>query len=139
MVAVNYEYQFGYPSDLRGRRFPRLTLRMTSPRDSELSLDVDAYLDSGAERSLFDGSIARALGVDLLRGETITYASTAGVGLHAVLHKVHLHHEDLGRFNLEVVFSTVPISRNLLGRDFFDHVQIGFREHHSSFLITATP
>ena len=63
----------------------------------------------------------------------------AGGVLPATLHAVQLSHADLGTFELEVAFSTTEIRRNLLGRDFFDLVQIGFREHHLAFFITPTP
>jgi hypothetical protein len=31
------------------------------------------------------------------------------------------------------------IQRNLLGRDFFDLVQVGFRENHSEFYVEPSP
>jgi len=65
--------------------------------------------------------------------------SVAGVGLTARLHRVQLVHPVLGSFALEVGFSTVPISRNLLGRDFFNFIQIGFRERYLTFYVTPTP
>ena len=45
----------------------------------------------------------------------------------------------LGRFTLDAAISTVPIRRNLLGRDFFQHIQLGLREYHQSFFIAPTP
>lgn len=35
-------------------------------------------------------------------------------------------------------FSMADIQRNLLGRDFFDRIQVGFRESHSQFFIEPT-
>ncbi|MBI3300886.1 MAG: hypothetical protein HYZ72_02245 [Deltaproteobacteria bacterium] len=116
-----------------------LVLQMASPDHPEQALDIDAYLDSGAQRSLFDGGIGTALGLDLFSGPEIRYVSIAGTGLAARLHQVRLAHPALGSFELEVGFSTVPISRNLLGRDFFNLVQIGFRERYLVFYVTPTP
>jgi len=33
----------------------------------------------------------------------------------------------------------VEISRNLIGRDFFNLVQVGFREKYLTFYLTPTP
>jgi hypothetical protein len=38
-----------------------------------------------------------------------------------------------------VGFSSGEIHRNLLGRDFFNLAQIGFRERHLTFFITPSP
>lgn len=139
MVNVTYDHQFTYSHDLDGQRYPRLTLRVSNPQDLTQAVDIEAYLDSGAQRSLLGGWIGKALGLDVLEGPQLTYESTAGIGLTATLHPVLLEHPDLGRFDMEVGFSSAPIRRNLLGRDFFNHLQVGFREHQLSFFITATP
>jgi hypothetical protein len=102
-------------------------------------LDIDAYLDSGAERSLFEGWITRAIGLDLLAGRTIPYASLTRQTIEGRLHPVRLSHPSLGHFELEVGFSTGNISRNILGRDFFNLIQVGFRENHLAFYVTPTP
>jgi hypothetical protein len=105
-----------------------------------LAVDLDAYLDSGAERSLFDGSFAPLLGIDdLFAGHEIPCQSTAGPVLAARLHPVRLSHPALGLFDLEVGFSAGHVHRNLLGRDFFSRVQIGFRESHLTLYVIAQP
>lgn len=138
MVTVSYTYQFNY-REFSGRRYPILQLSVSNPGDPEQAVDIDAYLDSGAERSLFTGSIARAVGLDLLSGTTKKYTSTAGSSVEARLHRVKLSHPNLGNYNLEIGFSVGDIQRNLLGRDFFNEVQIGFRERHFSYYVTPTP
>lgn len=55
MVTVSYEHDISYGYDPNGRRYPRLTLRIENPGTADEALDSDAYLDSGAERSVFDG------------------------------------------------------------------------------------
>ena len=138
MVSVTYPFQFAYPL-MEGGHFPALQLRMQALQEPPQPVDVYAYLDSGAEQSLFDGGIARAIGLDLLTGRPKRYRSTVGEGIDARLHRVHLVHDDLGAFELEVGFSSGEISRNLLGRDFFNLVQIGFREHHLTFHVNPVP
>lgn len=139
MWPVSYAHRLDYSHDLAGKRFPRLTFRVSNPADPSLAVDVKAYLDSGSERSLFDGRIGALLGVDILRGERIRFASATGSSFTATIHPVRLVHEDLGRFDLEVGFSTGELQRNLLGRDFFDLIQIGFRENQLAFFVTPRP
>ncbi len=140
MIGVSYQYQFPYPYDERtGRSFPRLAFTVVNRQDLSRSLDVDAYLDSGAERSFFNGEIATALGIELLGGEECPYATTTGAEIHGRVHPVRLSHPELGSFDLEVAFSLDRIQRNLLGRDFFALTQIGFREQHSMIFVTPSP
>jgi hypothetical protein len=140
VIPVQYEHEFPYPYDEDGRRYPRLTVRVSNAVDpARGAVDIDAYLDSGAERSLFDGGIGRAIGIDLLSGEHRQYESTTGSSIAASLHAVRLDLVDLGTFELTVGFSSSRIKRNLLGRDFFDLIQIGFREHQLTFYVTPRP
>lgn len=57
MVTVNYHHEIQYTYE-NGRHYPRLTLRLANLGDPEQAIDLDAYLDSGAERSLFSGCLA---------------------------------------------------------------------------------
>ncbi len=139
MLTVTYDHEFAYAFGDGGYRSPRLTLRLANPANPAGLLDVEAHLDSGAQLSLFDGGIGRALGIDVLSGQRKTYQSTVGVGVEATHHAVRLEHADLGVFEIEVGFTLGEIRRNLLGRDFFNLTQIGFREHHSAFYITPRP
>src|SRR5262249_8090177 len=139
MVTIQYVAEFAYTHDpLSGDPFPILLLQVANPHDPGQALDINAYLDSGAQRSLFDGWIATALGFDLLSGPELRYISIAGVGLAARLYQVRLTHPNLGSVELEVGFSTAPISRNLLGRDFFNFFQIGFHERYLTFYMSRT-
>lgn len=118
---------------------PVLQLTIESLGEAMQSVDVDAFIDSGAAGSLFNGWIAFSIGLDLFSGERKIYGTTAGHPLETRLHRVRLSHADLGPFELEIGFSIAPIRRNLLGRDFFNLVQIGFRENQLSFFINPDP
>ena len=139
MATVSYSFQYEYAYDADGKRFPRLELRASNPLKSVVPVDLRAYLDSGAERSLFNGWIGAVLGIDVLKGPRLIYETGAGTHLSATIHPVRLSHPDLGEFDIEVGFSSGEVPRNLLGRDFFDLVQIGFREHHLTFYVTPSP
>lgn len=138
MVTVTYRYQFNY-RQLESGPFPLLQFRVSNPDNSELGLDVDAYVDSGAEGSIFGGHIISALGLELLNDRPKDYAPTFGGSLRGYLHRVLFSHPQLGTFNLEIGFSAEPIKRNLLGRDFFNYVQIGFRERQLEYYINPIP
>jgi hypothetical protein len=116
-----------------------IQVQLAKPADPATAIEVDAYLDSGAGKSLFDGQIARAIGLDLNKGRPQSYSSTAGYSVNARLHQAIISHPDLGQHSLEVGFSDQEIRRNLLGRDFFALMQIGFREMLFTFYVTASP
>ena len=139
MVTVDYDHEMPYAHDENGERYPRLTLRLASPADPEQAIRTDAYLDSGAGRSLFNGELTPTLGIDLFAGPEFTFQSTTGDRLTARLHSVRIEHDLLGSFDMEVAFSTAHIGRNLLGRDFFSLIQIGFRDRHLVLYVTPQP
>ncbi len=138
-TTVVYQYEYPYRYTEKGNRYPLLQIRLANLTDSSNVLEVDAYLDSGTARSLFDGQLAQAIGLDLMAGQEESYSPTAGGSMWARIHRVGIEHPDLGRFQLEVGFSDIPIRRNLLGRDFFALVQVGFRERNSTFYLTNVP
>ena len=138
MVLVNYQHEFNYREFLEGQS-PVLQLQVSRPENSENNLVVDAYLDSGAQRSLFNGFVIASLGIILVNNRMQRYTSTAGNPIEAYLHRVRLTLPDVGDFNLEIGFSSNTIRRNLLGRDFFNLAQIGFRENQLKYYLTPSP
>jgi hypothetical protein len=140
-TSVAYAHSFTYFVDeFSGKSFPGLKFHVSLPEKDDPSADVQAYLDSGAEFSVFDGSlIVSTLQIDLMAGREVRLSAAAGFAIAARIHRLNLFHPQLGRFTTEAAISTVPIRRNLVGRDFFQHIQIGFREFHQTFLITNAP
>jgi hypothetical protein len=139
--TVAYLNFFAYLSDpYSGKTFPGLRITLSSFRNADRRVDTFAQLDTGAEFSIFDGNLlVPKLGIELMDGPEIILASSGGFSLAARIHPLELSHPDLGHFTLDAAVSTVPIARNLLGRDFLQHIQIGFREFHQTFLITPAP
>lgn len=109
MPDVSYDHAFEYAYDDFGNRVPRLMFRASNPEDSTVAVDVEAHLDSGAEKSLFNGEIGTTLGIDVLAGKRIAYQSAVGVQLTATIHPLRLVHDDLGVFDLEVGFTSVEL------------------------------
>lgn len=138
VFAVQYDYRFNY-REINQKSFPIVQFRVSNPLHPELAVDIDCYLDSGAQYSLLNGWIAAELGLDLFSGTARRYGTTAGSEIEGRVHQVRLSHPDLGSFDLDVGLSTQQIRRDLLGRDFFDLIQIGFRERHLTFYVSPRP
>lgn len=64
MVTVEYQHRFNY-RQYRSGSAPVLQVRITRQDVPSLGIDTDAYLDSGAEASLFNGDLLAALEIDL--------------------------------------------------------------------------
>lgn len=135
MVTITYDYTFPYRIlPPVWRHFPAIPVRLITNFGA---VDTLAILDSGAERSLFDGAYSQSLGLMLPTGQRISLTGISGT-IYGRLHPVEVDIEG-HRFTCEICFSEHPISRNLLGRDLFDHIQVGFREHYFELYLTPTP
>jgi len=97
-----------------------------------------AYLDSGAEYSLFQAELATAIALDPIGGAQRRYAFANGQEVRAAVREVTVSHPQLGNFSLSPGF-TFGLTRNILGRDFFNFVQVGFRERYLQFFVTSAP
>ncbi len=137
LTVVAYTYSYDYREMPKGF-FPVLQVQL-SVAGGAGAIDVDAYLDTGAQYSLFDGAYLQGLGLNLLAGVARTLQTLTKNPVDSYVHTVRIEHDDLGSFDLPIGFSDVPIARNVLGRDFFDRVQVGFREHHRTFYMISAP
>jgi len=135
---VQYEHALDYVDTPRGP-VPALVVLVSAPSGTGRKFETIAHLDTGAERSLFDGDICVNLGLSLFSGRKRKFNFTGGGGPQGWEHSVAISHPALGSFDLEVSFSGGPITRNLLGRDFMNLIQIGFRERLQSFYVTVQP
>ena len=138
MVTVEYQHRFNYRR-FRSGSSPVLQVRITRQDNPGLGIDTDAYLDSGAEASLFNGDLLAALEIDLINNNRKSYGSTFGGSVTGYLHNIRLTLPDVGDFTLDIGFSHGEIRRNLLGRDFFNLVQIGFRERQFEYFLDPRP
>jgi hypothetical protein len=139
MISVNYSLEFNY-RNYQDIPFPALTVGVRNPVNGE-SVEHDAFLDSGAVRSVFFGTIPETLGLNILDGEEWTFHTNAGHSIEARILPIQIVLTEDGIqsvFNLPLAFSMVDLQRNLLGRDFFDRIQVGFRESQSRFFIEPT-
>lgn len=135
MEEVSYLRQYQYQhSD-----YPSLPIQICNPSNRENFIDIDAYFDSGAYRSLLDGRLAGIIGLNLFDGARVFYNLTSGNGLEGRLHRVVVLIPGLREIELEVGFSVGDISRNILGRDFFGLTQIGFRQSKLTLYLTDVP
>jgi len=140
MISINYSLEFDYRT-YQDNPYPVLTVEVRNPVNGE-SVEQDAFLDSGAARSIFLGEIPTMLGLNLLDGEPWTFQTNDGHTVDARIHPIQIvltEDGTQGVFDLPLAFSMVDLQRNLLGRDFFNLIQIGFRESHAQFFIEPTP
>ena len=121
------------------------TVEIRHPSDPAIAVEQDAFLDSGASRSMFRGEIPAMLGLNLLAGAPWSFETATGETIQARVHPVQLvlpATEDQPApmpMTLNVAFALGNVRRNLLGRDFFDLVQLGFRERGLEFLLLPVP
>ena len=140
MVTVEYTHEFDYGHAEKEGVCPVIAVSMSpAEMSSDEGIEIDAFLDSGASISLFNGSFLRGFDIEIMNDRGKVFTSTAGVPLTAYLHRIKLTLPEFSSFDLDVAFSINPIRRNLLGRDFFNLVQIGFRENHSKYFLISTP
>lgn len=126
-----------YLRQLDGSLVPALVIQLQNPMTGAKTLETPAELDSGAEYSLFDGQLTVDVGMDLFSGKPFVFELANGISLDARIVPVVLSHGALGQFRLPRRFSTGPLRRNILGRDFFDLLPVGFDEHHSEVYLGA--
>jgi hypothetical protein len=131
MISVSYTHEVPYVYG-RGRPRPTLRLEIRSIPDPNLAIKTQADLDSGADSTILQGDLCSVIGIDLHGGREKRFQTAVNrTSLVARLHRVQLVHELLGKFEMEIAFSTEPISRNLLGLDFFNVFQIGFQDRQN--------
>lgn len=80
------------------------------------------------------------LEMNLLEGEPWNFRTNAGEVIQARIHPVQIVLAGIDTpFNLPLAFAMTDIHRNLLGRDFLNLIQIGFRESQVQFFLEPTP
>lgn len=112
-------------------------MELCNPLTRAKSPPFRAELDSGAEYSLFDGSLAVAANLDIFDGAPFSFRLANGAKFDSRVLPIVVSHDDLGDLLLQGRFSTAPISVNILGRDFFDFFKIGFDEHQSEVYLST--
>lgn len=103
-----------------------------------LEFDLDALVDTGAEDSLFDGHLVRAAGGDLFSGPQQDFQGFMGASTVGYRHRCRLLVGGLD-LALEVHFSTVSLSRQVLGRDVLQYFLLGVRERAGELYLAPDP
>ncbi len=96
-----------------------------------------AYVDSGAWYSVFRGSAARQLGIDLATGTPIWTKGVGGQSIPVYLHRIGLQVAGF-RLSATVGFSDqLGIGFNVLGRDsIFDVLQFCFNDRDGELTVS---
>ena len=100
-------------------------------------LQTEAYLDSGALMSIFDHTLAEALGIPLVHARTQRFIVGDGRFIHGRIVTLPLQIGPL-RFRAPLAFSSeLKVGFNLLGRrDFFEQFdEVAFQEKRRQVLL----
>jgi len=139
METVGYTHTYPYRFLALDHRFPVLTVRLANPQRLQDAVEVDGILDSGTEISVFPATLAQALGVPPELGRPWRLETASGGVIHARRLWIALTIPDHGFHRIEPAFTWGEMARNLLGRDVFDLLQVGFRERHGTFFLGPNP
>jgi hypothetical protein len=137
VITVTYQFRVPYLRRIDGSLFPGLIIELQNPVTGAKTTPIRAELDSGAEYSLFEGELARHIGLEVFDGEPFAFRLASGTSLESRILPIVLCHRELDDTPLLARFSTAPIPTNILGRDFFDFFRVGFDEHHSEVYLSA--
>jgi len=102
------------------------------------SVSIDALIDSGADRCLFNAEIGREIGLDIKTGEKEIFSGIEGGQIIAYLHKIQLKIIGIEkRIEITAGFTDAPGVFAILGQDgFFDAFRIKFEKDHNIIEIT---
>jgi len=109
---------------------PIIPITLFGPKGS---VSIDALIDSGADRCLFNDQIGREIGLDLEKGEKEIFSGIEGGQIGAYLHKIQLKIIGIEK-RIEIIagFSDAPGVFAILGQDgFFDAFRIKFEKDHN--------
>jgi len=114
---------------------PIIPITLFGPKGS---VNVDALIDSGADRCLFNAQIGREIGLEIEKGEKESFSGIEGGEIVAYLHKVKLQIIGIDKIvELEAGFTDAPGVFAILGQDgFFDAFKIKFEKDHNIIEIT---
>lgn len=138
-VTLPFAHEIPYVIDTAGDKVPALRLGLSHPTQAEDAISITGHLDSGASRTVLQGPLARAIGLEIMDGRLIPLRAAVGASLEGRLHRVRLFHEILGDHEMEVAFATFALARNLLGLDFFNLYKICFHERYQRLLMDREP
>lgn len=137
--VVSYSERHNFRETEPSHASPIFTVQLRNPALPERAMDIDAHLDSGAEISVFAGWVPGVLGLDILNGRHWRLVGASGWDMEARRLHVTVDFAGARPVPLEPAFALGDLRRNLLGRDFFNLVQLGFRERFLHFYLEPYP
>jgi predicted aspartyl protease len=133
-------------------KFPYIKTPQSDPRKKWISrpiipvtlfgpkgdIRVDALIDSGADKCLFNAEIGREIGLEIEKGEKEIFSGIEGGKIIAYLHKIKLQIIGIDMtIEIEAGFTDALGVIAILGQDgFFDAFKIKFEKDHDVIEIT---
>jgi hypothetical protein len=105
------------------------------------SVNIDALLDSGADKCLFNAEIGEALGLDVKSGATEYFGGVEGGRMETFIHQVKIQIRGMDLLvEMPVGFTYSRGVSAILGQDgFFDGFRITFERDRDIVEITKSP
>lgn len=131
MPSFDFSLVYPYRYDDSGVLAPLLPVRLSL---ESYTADLVLLVDTGAERTLLNGTHLRAAGLDIFAGNPLNFQGFAGARMVAYLHRVRL---EIGEYQLdsEIAFSTQPLLRQVMGRDLMAYFGLALRERSLEFYL----
>lgn len=125
---MDYEYLRYKDSDGQLISLPILPIRLSCNRKKQ---DVWALIDSGADISVFNYSIAHILDIDVEKGRLLDLRGLVGGDVTSYVHQVNVTVQGLASIDIPVAFtmSDTPDMAILGQKGFFDNFQIRFQRY----------
>ncbi len=105
------------------------------------SVAVDALIDSGADKCLFNAALGREIGLDLNRGIKETFSGIEGGQIATYVHTIGLKISGMeNEIEINAGFAEAGGVFAILGQEgFFDNYRIKFERDHNTFEINPLP
>ena len=119
---------------------PLVDAVFTNPKNSK-RVEIRSLIDSGAASIMLNGQFAKALGIDLTRGDAVAFQGIAHEPVVAYMHLVLIRlTNDSHEYLVPCFFLPELKMPALLGqRGFFEHYKVVFERHKKRFQLTPLP
>jgi predicted aspartyl protease len=139
MISLSFDLEFNYrPLDGSENALnkPAIPVTLIGPNGE---VDTLALVDTGAGGCVFRGEFAQIIGItDIFTGIRKPMYGLGGGNITGYFHRIEIR-INRSEFEVNVGFTTDPISYNILGETFLEHVQLGVREYHQKLYLSPIP
>ena len=133
-LSLEFAACFDYSTEDEYESYPQLPLYMFNPAEPARRRYLNFFFDSGASRTFISEVWIDPLGLERKTEPDDFFTAVNGSKIDFQLHRIAIGSPDLGFTELDVAFGRT--SRDLLGRDFLNHANIGLNHKERLLYIT---